>query len=92
MPPATPSAAASVAMVVLGVMGLNKMVCSSIVVLISVRWTGTPGVRMEPSLLMHECVGADGSKKRAAWARDVARISWEVRMLISIILIGWLVE
>jgi len=53
----------------------------------SARWTGTPGVRVEPSSFTQECLTAIGSKKMAAEVID-ARISCEARRDGSIILRG----
>ena len=51
----------------------------------SARWTGTPGVRVDPSPFTQECLTAIGSKKMAAEV-IAARISCEARRDGSIIL------
>ncbi len=50
----------------------------------SARWTGTPGVRVDPSPFTQECLTAIGSKKMAAEV-VAARISCEARRDGSII-------
>ena len=62
----------------MGLIGLRRMVCSKEAVLMLVKWTGTPGVRVDPSSLTQECLTAIGSKKTAADV-NAARISCEVR-------------
>lgn len=52
--------------------------------LISVKWTGMPGVRVEPSSLTQECFTAVGSKKIAADVSD-ASISCEAMDNIMVI-------
>ena len=52
--------------------------------LISVKWTGMPGVRVEPSSLTQECFTAVGSKKIAADVSD-ASISCEAMENIMVI-------
>ncbi len=59
---------------VVGLIGLRRIVCFEEAVLMLAKWTGTPGVRVNPSSLMQECFTVVGSKKTAADV-NAARIS-----------------
>ena len=62
----------------MGLIGLRRMVCSEEAVLMLAKWTGTPGVRVDPSSLTQECLTAIGSKTTATDV-NAARIGCEVR-------------
>ena len=63
---------------VVGLIGLRRIVCSEEAVLTLAKWTGMPGVRVNPSSLTQECLTAVGSKKTAAYV-NAARISCKCR-------------
>jgi hypothetical protein len=65
-------------MTVVGRIGLRRMVCSEEEVSMLAKWTGTPGVRVDPSSLTQECLTAIGSKKIDADV-SVAMISCDAR-------------